>query len=151
MDGGRTGRQGVARLLMLCAVLLGLFLMHGAPTAAGGCHGETAVMDSPVPHGDHRAAAATMADAATTTHAAHAGTTASVVRAHDASGMPGELCVSTPAHQRTSVPAPALLGVAALAALALRSPTLLRSGRAMRRGPPSGGRTLLLQVCVART
>ncbi|MGW0765549.1 hypothetical protein [Streptomyces sp. NPDC002676] len=160
MDGGLAGRRGVARLLTLCAVLLGLFLMHGAPSAAAaGCHGAMAAMDAPMPdgdhsttlHGDHSATGRTMARAGTTSHTAHAGTTTPVAEAVDASGMPGELCVSTPAHERIPVPAPALFAVAAAAALVLWSPTLLRSGRTMRRGPPPAGRTLLLQVCVART
>jgi len=59
LDGGRlsglVSRRGLARLLTACAVLVGLFLMHGAPaTAAEGCHG---AMPAP-------ASAHTMADAA---------------------------------------------------------------------------------------
>ena len=44
VDRGRTRRAGVSRLLVLCAVLFGLFAMHGAPaSAAAGCHDATAV------------------------------------------------------------------------------------------------------------
>src|SRR5690606_18450570 len=40
MSGGAAGRRGSARLVAACVLLLGLFLMHGAPaTAAEGCHG----------------------------------------------------------------------------------------------------------------
>ncbi|MER6924743.1 hypothetical protein ABT314_38445, partial [Streptomyces spiralis] len=48
---GRAVRRGIARLLAVCAVLFGLFLMHGAPaTAAEGCHGamsDTAALPLP--------------------------------------------------------------------------------------------------------
>lgn len=40
MSSGHVGRRGIARLLTVCAVLFGLFLMHGSPaSAAEGCHG----------------------------------------------------------------------------------------------------------------
>ncbi|MFF7580549.1 hypothetical protein ACFZBE_37170 [Streptomyces sp. NPDC008061] len=148
MDSTQAGRQGIARLLAVCAVLLGLFFMHGAPaTAAEGCHGTmTASAASPMTGGHD----ATMM---TTVHAPASHGPGPAVRAADASGMPGALCVSTPAHERIPLPAPAMVGVAGAAVLALWS--LLRLGAAFggtgRRGPPEGGRDLLLKVCTART
>ncbi|MER5749236.1 hypothetical protein [Streptomyces sp. NPDC002088] len=137
----------MARLLAVCAVLFGLFLMHGAPvTAAGGCHGAMPAMSSPMPDG-HDVAAATMA------HAPDAHQPGLSVRHVDAPGMSGVLCVSTPASKRVPLPAPGLIAMAAVAVLAVWMPAELRAaaGRMGRRGPPSGGRDLLLQVCIART
>ncbi|MEU2686591.1 hypothetical protein ABZ654_22460 [Streptomyces hygroscopicus] len=57
MSGGAAGRRGIARLVAVCAVLLGLFLMHGAPaTAAEGCHGGMPSTTAPMPDG-HTASA----------------------------------------------------------------------------------------------
>ncbi len=145
MDGERARGRGVVRLLVAGAVLFGLFLMHGAPpTGGGGCHG---VMRAPVPvHEGHDAAAMASADVApdaTHPRAAHVA---------DAWGTHGSLCVSTPARDRTPLPVAGLVAVT-LAVLAARSlsgrPVSL--GRTRLRGPPAGGRDLLLLVCVART
>jgi len=173
----------------VCAVLFGLFLMHGTPaTAAEGCHGAmttaahppmtavadsptTAVADSPTtavagsPTTVVADASMTVAASAPMTGGHHAAMTSSawappvvhasglLVRSADASGMPGTLCVSTPAHDRTPLPAPGLLALAGVAALVLWGLARLRAaaGGAGWRGPPAGGRDLLLQVCVART
>ncbi|QTE02725.1 hypothetical protein [Streptomyces cyanogenus] len=147
MEGAWAGRRGVARLCALCAVLCGLFLMHGAPaTAAEGCHtAMTMAAVSPMPAG-HAAAVTTPA-----APAAHG--PGPTVRAADTSRTPGTLCVSTPAPERTPLPAPGLLAVAGGAALALWTRARLRTaaGGTGRRGPPAGGRDLLLQVCIART
>ncbi|MGW3415548.1 hypothetical protein [Streptomyces sp. NPDC000888] len=144
MDRRRTCGPGVPRLLALCAVLFGLFLMHGAPVnAVGGCHGE-GVMPAPVSmpaHSGHTAAqgeqAGVPAVSLTTAMAA----------------MSGELCVSTPARDRLPLPASGLLaglGLVGLAVWGLAGCPSAMWGPA-RRGPPSGGRGFLLQVCVART
>ncbi|MGY6021897.1 hypothetical protein [Streptomyces spinosirectus] len=187
MDSVRTDRRGTSRLLAVCAVLFGLFLMHGTPaTAAEGCHGAmtaaahppmTAVAGSPttMAAGSATTVAAnapmigradgpvTVAANAPMTGGHHAAMTSSgptvvhdsglLVRSADASGMPGTLCVSTPAHDRIPLPAPGLLALAGVAALVLWGLARLRAaaGGTGRRGPPAGGRGLLLQVCVART
>ncbi|MFJ8311729.1 MULTISPECIES: hypothetical protein [unclassified Streptomyces] len=141
-------RWGPARLLTLCAVLFGLFLMHGAPAgAASGCHGPgsaTAV----TPHGHGSAAMTPMVHVARTHPGSVQARTVDGAALHD-----GAVCVSTPARDRLPLPAPALAALAALAGLTtlvwaarLRSPA--GTGR---RGPPTGGRGLLLQVCIART
>ncbi|MEH0580479.1 MULTISPECIES: hypothetical protein [Streptomyces] len=146
MDSAQAGTRGVARLLAVCAVLFGLFLMHGAPaTAAYGCHGAMTAA-SPMTSG-HDTAALPAA------HAPAGHTPGSAARAADVSGIPGALCVSTPAHERTPLPVPGLLAVAGAAVLALWTLTRLRAatGGRGRRGPPDGGRDLLLQVCIART
>ncbi|MFI5795054.1 hypothetical protein [Streptomyces sp. NPDC051677] len=146
MDSAQAGTRGVVRLLAVCAVLFGLFLMHGAPaTAADGCHGAMTAA-SPMTSG-HDTAALPAA------HVPAGHTPGSAARAADVSGMPGALCVSTPAHERTPLPAPGLLAVAGTAVLALWTLTRLRAaaGGRGRRGPPDGGRDLLLQECIART
>ncbi|MGW4673372.1 hypothetical protein [Streptomyces sp. NPDC004324] len=134
----------MARVLAVCAVLFGLFLMHGAPaTAAGGCHGSMPSMSD-----RHDVAPAAMRHAAPDAHQMGLS-----LRHADASGMPGELCVSTPAPKRIPLPAPGLLAVAAAAVAVFWMPAGLRAAisRTGRRGPPAGGRDLLLQACVART
>jgi hypothetical protein len=140
----QVGRRGIARLLMVCAVLAGLFLMHGAPaTAAEGCHG---VMSAPTAM-DNGPAAAPMASAAHGTMA-HSGS--------EQAGAPttvhGAMCVSTPARERTPLPVNTLTAVVAVMAAAVLAGRAVVQGRPGRRGPPpAGGRSLLLQVGIART
>lgn len=147
MNSAQADRRGLARLLSVCAVLCGLFLMHGAPaTAAEGCHGAmSAVAHAPMT-GGHDAAGMLSAPPA-----AHG--SAPAMRAAGLPGMSGTLCVSTPAHERSPLPAPGPSAVAGAAVLVLWGQARLRAaaGGTGRRGPPPGGRELLLQVCVART
>ncbi|MGW2644021.1 hypothetical protein ACWC2T_03685 [Streptomyces sp. NPDC001393] len=157
------------RACVLVAVLLGLFLMHGGPAAAaGGCHGAMPDMATAVPrsapmparpdtmHPDtmrpdtmHPAPATAAAHPAG--HPAPAAAPAAAkatARADEV--MRGALCLATT--PRSEIPPPPL------AASALVFPAALVLARARpghdgtrRRGPPAGGRHLLLQVCVART
>ncbi|WP_040896648.1 hypothetical protein [Streptomyces griseoaurantiacus] len=149
---GQLRRRGLARLLALCAVLLGLFLMHGAPaTAAEGCHGAMStpagMHEAPAPGAmiSHHLAAVQSAAGQVT---AHPGTQ----HASGAAAMDGTTCVSTPARDTTPLTAPALLAVAGVLAALFMVGRTLAPGRTGRRGPPPpGGRSLLLQVCIART
>ncbi|MEV7386437.1 MULTISPECIES: hypothetical protein [unclassified Streptomyces] len=142
---GRMRGPGGARLLALCAVLFGLFLMHGSPaTVAGGCHGE--VGSTPVvrhtEHGSPMTATVEVTQVRTDTVA---------IQSMDGMAGHGNLCLATPAQNKIPLPAAplaALFVFAALAAWALRR--AWNPGGTGRRGPP-GGRGLLLQVCVART
>ncbi|MFF2409801.1 hypothetical protein [Streptomyces sp. NPDC058092] len=127
------------RLLVLCAVLCGLFLMHGSPaSAAEGCHGGMAVTSEPP-----------------MSMTAGAGHTAvpeeqGIPRTDSAvTGMNGESCVSTHARDRL-LPLLMALGLVILAVWVLGRLRPAVRGPA-RRGPPFAGRELLLQVCVART
>ncbi|MEU6234244.1 hypothetical protein [Kitasatospora sp. NPDC047058] len=156
--GGGSGGRAAARLLLLCALLAGLFLMHGSPVPAGGCHGPEpvtaaapAAMDlapagatagSP---GHHAAPAAEPAPAPAGPRAAAAPGTA------PGTGHPAATCVSTRDRDGAGLPAP---GPAALAAAAV--PPAVLAGPHRRpadgpRAPPAAGRRLLLRVCVART
>ncbi|MFF4805299.1 hypothetical protein ACFY1U_44120 [Streptomyces sp. NPDC001351] len=134
----------VVRPAVLVAVLLGLFLMHGGPAAAdGGCHGamtdmaDTAVMQ-PAP--------ATMA-----AHSAdHSRTAGAKATTRTDETMRGALCLATP--PRSAIPLPPLAAatlILPVAALLPRAPRAYTGTR--RRGPPLGGRELLLQACIART
>ncbi|MCX4878273.1 hypothetical protein [Streptomyces sp. NBC_00847] len=150
MGSGQVSRPGMARLIGVCALLLGLFLMHGAPaTAAEGCHG---AMPSATAHMPGSHAVSTMTTARTRATAQSA-PVASVAQAADGSGLHGELCLSTAAQERNPLSAPALLTASAVAVPAAWSPAplLAATSRARRRGPPAGGRDLLNQVCIART
>lgn len=138
-------RLGAARLLAVCALLLGVFLMHGAPaTAAGGCSGDP-VVTSAVLQSD---ATARVMPAA---HVATAHPDPSGVWAMSGAGGHGAHCVAASAPDRLPLPVPPLVTAAAL--VSLTAWCLYRAagwGRRRHRGPP-GGRQLLLQVCIART
>ncbi|MET9450651.1 hypothetical protein [Streptomyces cinerochromogenes] len=143
MGSGRAGRRGIARLLAMCAVLFGLFLMHGSPvSAAGGCHGST---PAPMPAGHD-------ASLMTTAHTPAPYLPGPALQAPGTAGMPGTLCVATVAHERVPLPVPGLLAVAAITVSAAWAPARLRApGASGLRGPPTGGRDHLLRACIART
>ncbi|WP_406404989.1 hypothetical protein [Streptomyces sp. NBC_01643] len=147
---GQERRRDIARLLALCAVLLGLFLMHGAPaTAAEGCHG--AMSAAPMPAGHDTAVMTSAARTFVTPVSSPVMTQARAQQVSGASEMDGAMCVSTPARDRIPLPTGGLLAVAVLAATFLAGRPLAL-GRTGRRGPPPpGGRSLLLTVCIART
>ncbi|MET8024680.1 hypothetical protein [Streptomyces avermitilis] len=157
MDGRRRRGPGVARPLVLCAVLLGLFFMHGAPVnAAEGCHGSMAMVVSPgMGHGEDVRMDADASRPLEVTAPGASAMTPSAPPAHGVAmpGMSGELCVSTPARDRTPLPATGLLALLGLVALVAWHPAGRSGvlGMPARRGPPIFGRHLLLQVCVART
>ncbi|MFB7531035.1 hypothetical protein ACFC0C_22835 [Streptomyces sp. NPDC056178] len=139
MDRRRARTPGASRLLVLCAVLCGLFLMHGAPaSAAEGCHG------APAAGSDMRMSM--------TARAAHTAVPGEHGPAHAAAvtpGASGESCVFTHARDRL-LPLLMALGLVVLAlSMPARRRTEVRGPT--RRGPPFAGRDLLLQVCIART
>jgi hypothetical protein len=161
MTGGSAPR---ARALALWTLLLGLLLMHGSPAAAAsGCHGApslaapaaaTAVpaampMDRTAPAGPH------------TTTALHA---PAGPRTAPRTGLPagsqaelraggqvqeGGSCAATPVRAGGAEGAPPAGAVAAVAAPAVPVVAAAADGTG-RRGPPGGGRELLLRVSVAR-
>jgi hypothetical protein len=148
---GQARRRGTTRLLALYAVLLGLFLMHGAPaSAAEGCHGAMSAAAS-MPENHHTA------EMTSTPPAAGVSATSSTALLSGAphastSAMDGTMCVSTPARDRVPLPMSGLVAVVAVLAAGFLGSRPLALGRTGRRGPPPlGGRNLLLQVCIART
>ncbi|MET8411335.1 hypothetical protein ABZV34_25065 [Streptomyces sp. NPDC005195] len=141
---GQARRRGFARLLTLCAVLFGLFLMHGAPaTAAEGCHGAMSA-----PAGMHNSEDPHATQSTTAPPTTHPG----LRQASGSAAMDGTTCVSTPARDTTPLTAPGLLAVVAVLTSLVLAGRILIPGRTGRRGPPPpGGRSLLLQMCIART
>ncbi len=168
VDGGRrrTGRMA-AQLVACCGVLLGLFLMHGSPSAAAySCHAVTArvaasaaTLDIPVVH---TAPAGTDLGGMVAGHGGRAATTAPGMSVPTASGVGAApaaptdrtavdaSCLSTPARDRPSlpgmgpaVPAFVLLGAVGGAAAA--------GSRQEWQEPSATGRAMLTRKCVART
>jgi hypothetical protein len=136
-----------ARLLAVCALLCGLFLMHGAPaSAADGCHASwpTAMTTAMTTRPMHSSPSATPSATATATPSATATASADAYGGH---------CVALQARERIALPWP---DAGAVPVLARTAPAVVLAaggaGGAQRwRGPPSGGRELLLRVSVART
>ncbi|MFD0256714.1 hypothetical protein ACFXKJ_06270 [Kitasatospora indigofera] len=161
-----TRERATAQLLLLCAVLAGLFLMHGSPAAAGDCHRALGAMPGPpavAAAAGHRHAP--MTEAAPVTEAspvtAPAPVTAAMgVRAAEVSAPPpaapgpharDTLCLATKARDGAALPAPG----PATGASAVVLPAVVAAGSGgfagRSRAGPGGGRHILLRVCVART
>ncbi|MFD9597540.1 hypothetical protein ACFWA9_32965 [Kitasatospora sp. NPDC059973] len=147
MTAGERRRRGrgraAARPLLLCALLAGLFLMHGSPTAPGGCHRPAAV--AVAGSAGHRAAVAH--------HAAPADAPRLDGRRAPDAAPQAVPCVSARDREGAGLPAAAPLAAGAAAVLpAVRMPSAPRERRTTGpRAPPDAGRRLLLRVCVART
>ncbi|AEW99249.1 hypothetical protein [Streptantibioticus cattleyicolor] len=138
MDGGRGRGGAMARLSAVCVVLFGLFLMHGVPAAAEGCHGAAPAV-APVHHGAAPVPAV--------------GSGSSRADGQGVSGAHGSLCVAVTSRDRIALPSAWLVAAVGVAVLLVPPPTGRpgTAGPASRRGPPYGGRALLLRVCVARS
>lgn len=151
------------RALAVCGVLLGLFLMHGAPaSAAQGCHGAAlrmAPMTSAAPTADPETAAVAAHGGAHGNAPAEARGKAPGEAHHAAQGEvhrqtrgEGGTCWATPARSKAPLAGWTAVGAAVPpltgAGPTGRTPEALGGGW---RGPPSGGRAVLLRVCVART
>ncbi|RPE33488.1 hypothetical protein EDD38_1778 [Kitasatospora cineracea] len=161
MLGGMTERTGratdpaaagraAARWAVLCALLLGLFLMHGSPASATGCHpapSASAPPSAPLPL-PPPASASPPASHAATGHT-RPGEGRPSINAPMRKGSSAAACVSTQARDRAPVPAPGAALPPHPPLLPLTGPGPVgaeRGGRA----PPDGGRELLIRVCVAR-
>lgn len=140
---GRVGGRDTARLLALCAVLFGLFLMHGAPaTAAEGCHGAISV---PAEMRDHLHGGPSAMAPGTMHPGPHQASVGPTMHATTT-------CVSTPPRAATPLTTPGLLAIVAVVTFLLLAGGHRSPGQVKRRGPPPpGGRSMLLRVCVART
>ena len=143
--------RATARLVTVCAVLAGLFIMHGLP--GQGCPSSWA----PTSEMAHPAPIAAVADGPTLA----AGAMAMPGRhplthswsAIGADGQLGELCVATPPPSGWARLLALLLGVSVAGlAVALRPPTTAISPPSRRRrAPPQGGCTVLRYLCVSQT
>jgi hypothetical protein len=131
----------VVRPAVLLAVLLGLFLMHGGPAAAdGGRH--RAMPDTAIMEQTPASMAAHTPD--------HSKATGAKAAAQADEAMRGAPCLATTSRSEVSLP-PLTAATLVLPAAALPPWTRQASGDTHRRGPPAGGRDLLLQVCITRT
>jgi hypothetical protein len=143
--------QAVGRWLAVCAVLAGLFAMHGLPQQ--GCPGG---VEGPPLSMAHQAPTAAAADKPTLVTNATAIPISRPLRqslsAIGADGQLGQMCVATPpsgwARLLALLMAVSILGLAT----ALRSPTtVMHPDNQRRRAPPLTGSTLLRDLCVSRT
>ncbi|MCX5211616.1 hypothetical protein OG689_20375 [Kitasatospora sp. NBC_00240] len=146
--GSRTRDRATAQLLLLCAVLAGLFLMHGAPAAAGDCHRALGAMTgSPAASFDaHR-----HPTAASGAMSARAAELSAPPPAAPGPHARDTLCLATKTRDGAALPAPG----PAPSASAVVLPAVVAAGfggfAGCARAGPGGGRQILLQVCVART
>lgn len=150
--GARAGGGPTVQVLLLCALLAGLFLMHGAPTSAAGCHAVTRTA-----HAAGDRAAVELPAGGQHAHAAPAARAHRLMpgaRSADTVRTPADraLCVSTKAGGGVLLSAPGQVagGLLALLLLAIAAGPALRPVDSPR-APPRAGRLLLLKVCVART
>lgn len=141
-----TPARALARVVAVCAVLAGLFLMHGLATQE--CHGgtEASMSSMSAVTGDMVTPVAAMVHQPLNRSAIHSGATGGAT-AVASSG----LCVSTPP---TSALAGLLALLLALGGLVLAS-AVPRPNRATRlenhgRPPPLAGSALLTNLCVCR-
>lgn len=137
----RSTARATARVLAVCAVLSGLFLMHGlasqgCPSGAGMATTTTATTHtyhpmgfSPAPADRHLSAAMSPVQAMAAGH--------------------GELCTSTPPPQSSTL-LTLLLALAALTTAAALGPAVWTI-QVRRRPPPLTGSALLTTLCVSRT
>lgn len=147
--------RAVARVVAVCAVLAGLFLMHGLATQE--CHGRAGTSASSMTH-PMAAMPATVDGIGTSVETtAHTSLNRSSVHVTSTSGAdagaPGGLCVSTPPTSGVAVLLALLLAagsvVLASAAPPANQATPQRNHR--RRAPPVAGSALLMNLCVSRT
>lgn len=153
MNGSALSARATARLVTVCAVLAGLFFMHGLP--AQGCSGG---VGASAPSMAHPATVATaggepdMAAAAMAASASHS-LAHSVSTVGADAGEPGALCVSTPPPPGWAGLLALLLGVIVVGlASTPGSPDRATQSRNQRlRAPPLAGSALLRNLCVSRT
>ncbi|MFD2420137.1 DUF6153 family protein [Amycolatopsis pigmentata] len=133
----RQARAG-ARLLIVCAVLTGLFLMHGlsaqACTASTDMPATTMTTGATAAHGDQASRVLAQSEQAAAPHAVH-----------------GATCLFTPAPRGSDVFEALSLLALAVALMSLAGWDL--GGRYPRthRAPPRTGSRLLTTLCVSRT
>lgn len=149
VSGSALSARAMARLVAVCAVLAGLFFMHGL--AAQGCAGGVGASAPSMPHPVMMATAADGPDMAAAAMAA----SMSRPLAHSASkvgadaGEPGAVCVSTP-------PSPGWAGLLGISVVGLASVPgspdgATRPSNQRLRAPPLAGSTLLMNLCISRT
>ncbi|MCW2912207.1 MAG: hypothetical protein JWN52_275 [Actinomycetia bacterium] len=147
----RTMRRGRARVIVVVAVLAGLFFMHGTATGAVGCHdgASGAAPAAGAMHDEMNTAVVVAHPSSVASQADWAGTDHVVsLDSHRWAGH-GQLCsANLPRAVTAQTPAPGAL-VALLPVLLLLRRVNRRGART--RAPPASGASLLLQLCISRT
>ena len=152
---------GPIRAVIACAALLALFLMHGVANSADSCH--AGLPEPAAPHTAHGASAtapgaaqrveptrSSMSGMAGAAAAPSTGPGARYVGL-DGADTHGPECLVAPPRDGVPTAAAALVAVGVVAAVVVPPGLGPAAGHGTRRGPPSGGRCLLTQVCIART
>lgn len=152
---GRTTKRlrAVARGAVGAALLIGLFLMHGAAMGSNGCSGGGVAGT-----GAAGTSAAPMAEAGMIRAAHHpamepAAPSRPIALTRVQVGSPGlgVLCATTPLRNTMAFTPPLGVLVAVLGFVALGIGYGVLSGARGLRGPPLAGARLLIRVCVSRT
>ncbi|MGH3684251.1 MAG: hypothetical protein ACRDRU_12155 [Pseudonocardiaceae bacterium] len=147
MNGGAPLVRATARLVAVCAVLAGLFLMHGLPMQ--GCHGGAGMLALPMVHPAAAPAELDMAAGAMAASVSHS-PAYDVSEVGSDAGESGALCVSTPPPPGWAGLLALLLGVSVVGLL--RPPGRVTSPSNQRlRAPPIAGSALLRTLCLSRT
>jgi hypothetical protein len=137
MRDGRPARAG-ARLLIVCAVLTGLFLMHGLPaqacTASSDMPATAMTTVEPPGHSDQASPVLAQSEQVAAPHVVH-----------------GATCVFTPAPRGSDVFEALSLLAVAVALMSLVGPGLGARFPRTHRAPPRTGSQLLTTLCVSRT
>ncbi|MGH4007493.1 MAG: hypothetical protein ACRDTH_04885 [Pseudonocardiaceae bacterium] len=144
---GTPSARAIARLLMVGAVLAGVFLMHDLPAQA--CPGGTGM-----PASSMTATPALTAHSGEPTQvaaAAHGEMAHALPAAHATTTGHGSVCVSTPPPRSHDGLLTLLLAAGALASPARLLHVDSQRGRASRRAPPPTESELLTTLCVSRT
>ncbi len=153
MSGGALSARATARLIAVCAVLAGLFAMHGLP--AQGCSGgvEASAPSMAMARPATVVTAVTGPDmAAGMAVSASSPLAYAVVEAGANAGEAGVLCVSTPPPPAWAGLLALLLGISGigLASILGLADRAARPSGQRRRAPPLAGSALLMNLCVSR-
>ncbi|HJT03401.1 MAG TPA: DUF6153 family protein [Pseudonocardiaceae bacterium] len=153
MSSGAFSARAMARVLAVCAVLAGLFFMHGLAVLE--CHGGVGTSASSMAHSAPVTAATGGVNQAAGIRAASV--SRPLVHSLSAGGVsadapPGTLCVSTPPSSGWAGLLALLLsaGVISLANAVTSPDTATRPRNQRLRAPPRTGSALLMNVCVSR-
>jgi hypothetical protein len=151
VSGSALSARATARLVAVCAVLAGLFFMHGLPAQERRRPRGVRTVDGAPGNGGHFAGAPDMAAGAMAASVRHPLPHPAAEVGADA-GEPGALCMSTPPPLGWAGLLALLLGVSIVGLVSVPGPPdrATRPSNPRRRAPPRAGSTLLMNLCVSR-